>query len=701
MKDTYKIISIYTLLSLLLTYFILGSNNISPVSDEWMLHEDAAQDLVVWRYFFSDEWRFPIGLNPNYGSGQGSSIIYSGSVPLLAIFFKTIKNFLPGNFHFFSIWIFICFLFQSLFSYLIIKKFTKDNTYALIASIFFITAPVFIKTAGIHIALFGQWLVLLSVYILSAHNKKSYWVFVILLSSSVHFYFTIISYGIYSIFKFDEFIKNKNFSNFIKDLLIPIYFLLPLMYILGYFSVSLQSIPGYGFDYYKANLLSLFNPTATNLNGIVKWSWILPSIDIKHNLNESFHYIGLGGLILFFLLIIILLKDIKKIDFTKFRAIIIIFLIFFMMSLSNKIAFGDQLLFEIPLNKYLYGFLSIFRAPGRFFWVCYYLILIYGITIIYKSFTRRNSIFILLILLGVQIADISVGLKEYINGKSFNTKKIVLDDPIWEKVVSNYEILSSTLIRNQFNEFYNLLGFLKKAPIKTEFAYLGRYDRQKMIKQRYSQYDNFFSKKLEDNKFYFVSNSGHLKHLKILFRNRNVGFVLRNKIWLMLPNHKSLMNENDKEEFNKVKISIITKNKKIIFKDLSLINEVAIFGLGWTYDYIEQSLWSDGERSSIIFKSEENVNKFKIIFDAEAYIRPKNRNQELEIFVNGIFEKKFIFNENLKRNRYLTIDIEELKQDYVLIEFYPINPKSPFDILESVDTRKKGIKIHSLILKTE
>tara|TARA_B100000446_G_scaffold182803_1_gene201917 strand:- start:171 stop:1289 length:1119 start_codon:yes stop_codon:yes gene_type:complete len=372
-----------------------------------------------------------------------------------------------------------------------------------------------------------------------------------------------------------------------------------------------------------------------------------------------------------------------------------------MTSLSNKIAFGDQLLFEIPLNKYLYGFLSIFRAPGRFFWVCYYLILIYGITIIYKSFTRRNSIFILLILLGVQIADISVGLKEYINGKSFNTKKIVLDDPIWEKVVSNYEILSSTLIRNQFNEFYNLLGFLKKAPIKTEFAYLGRYDRQKMIKQRYSQYDNFFSKKLEDNKFYFVSNSGHLKHLKILFRNQNVGFVLRNKIWLMLPNHKSLMNENDKEEFNKVKISIITKNKKIIFKDLSLINEVAIFGLGWTYDYIEQSLWSDGERSSIIFKPEENVNKFKIIFDAEAYIRPKNRNQELEIFVNGIFEKKFIFNENLKRNRYLTIDIEELKQDYVLIEFYPINPKSPFDILESVDTRKKGIKIHSLILKTE
>ena len=53
MKDTYKIISIYTLLSLLLTYFILGSNNISPVSGEWMLHGDAALDLVEWRYFLA------------------------------------------------------------------------------------------------------------------------------------------------------------------------------------------------------------------------------------------------------------------------------------------------------------------------------------------------------------------------------------------------------------------------------------------------------------------------------------------------------------------------------------------------------------------------------------------------------------------------------------------------------------------------
>ena len=198
------------------------------------------KDLVIWKYFFNDVWRFPIGLNPNLGSGQGGSIIYSGSIPLLSIFFKLIKNLLPGNFHYFSLWIFLCFLLQSLFSYLLIKRFTKDDAYALIGSIFFITAPILINTVGIHIALLGQWFILLSFYIQSTvSNKKTiYWIFIILLSSLVQFYFTTMLYLMYSIFKFDELLKNKNFFNFIKELLIPISFLLPLMYIFGLFFLS-------------------------------------------------------------------------------------------------------------------------------------------------------------------------------------------------------------------------------------------------------------------------------------------------------------------------------------------------------------------------------------------------------------------------------------------------------------------------------
>ena len=126
---------------------------------------------------------------------------------------------------------------------------------------------------------------------------------------------------------------------------------------------------------------------------------------------------------------------------------------------------------------------------------------------------------------------------------------------------------------------------------------------------------------------------------------------------------------------------------------------MAIFGLGWSYDYKDQSLWSDGERSSIIFRPKIDAKKFKIILDLEAYIRPKHNTQEIEIFLNRIFKKKVIFNEKHRRNKSLTIEIEDLNQDLILVEFYAINPKSPFGLLENVDTRKKSIKIHSLTLK--
>ena len=53
MKNIYKIGFLYTLTSLLLTYAILGSNNISPISDDWMLHGDAAQSFIIWKYFFN------------------------------------------------------------------------------------------------------------------------------------------------------------------------------------------------------------------------------------------------------------------------------------------------------------------------------------------------------------------------------------------------------------------------------------------------------------------------------------------------------------------------------------------------------------------------------------------------------------------------------------------------------------------------
>ena len=68
--------------------FLLLSGNISFQSVEW-LHDgnESAIEQTAWYFFRNDVWRFPIGLNPNYGE-ISNSIVFSGAVPILSFIFK-------------------------------------------------------------------------------------------------------------------------------------------------------------------------------------------------------------------------------------------------------------------------------------------------------------------------------------------------------------------------------------------------------------------------------------------------------------------------------------------------------------------------------------------------------------------------------------------------------------------------------------
>ena len=89
-KNSYIII-FYIFVSLLFTFYILGPNNINPLNENWLFENDRASDLLVWKYFFNDQWRFPIGASENFGLTISNSIAYSGSPPLYAFIFKIFR----------------------------------------------------------------------------------------------------------------------------------------------------------------------------------------------------------------------------------------------------------------------------------------------------------------------------------------------------------------------------------------------------------------------------------------------------------------------------------------------------------------------------------------------------------------------------------------------------------------------------------
>ena len=490
------------LISIIFFFYLLGYQYVNFNNSSWLNTGDLSQIQIGWKFFKNDFWRFPLGLNPNYGISLGNSIVFTDSIPLFAIIFKIFKNFLSDNFQYFSFWIFFCIYLQLLFAYLIVFKKTNNLYFSIIASIFFVISPIFVHRSGIHLSLMGQWLILFAFYIeiLETKYKSTLRGFCIVLSCTIHFYFTIILIIFNFIIQLFRFFDNKKFFlKIFKETFITYLALVITMYVFGFFSIRPEDGLGGGYGYYNLNLNSFFNSSSFNNNTSFNWSYFLPGGKFRNGEFEGFSYLGLGGFCFLLLLIINFINLKHEIIFSN-KKIIVIFLTFFILALSHNVNFGEQSLISIDLNKYFYLLLSTIRASGRLIWPIYYLILFSGIIIIYKKFKKNSfKLIVLISILLIQFIDIAPGLKNYYFGvqyKSDLNKKNYFNDIFWEKLSNKINLIRAIEIENNSKLYKNTTElFLKYDFKKTDVVYLARVNRKKIFDIKYSLYNDIFTKK--------------------------------------------------------------------------------------------------------------------------------------------------------------------------------------------------------------
>ena len=195
---------------------------------------------------------------------------------------------------------------------------------------------------------------------------------------------------------------------------------------------------------------------------------------------EGFGYLGIGGAALLIIIIFYVFFNFTELKNKKYRPYLLIIILFSLVALTNRIFFASNLLFEIELPKFIYGILSIVRASGRLFWPVYYLIFLGSVWIIYKKFSRKNSLYILLVLFSLQIIDISSGLKNYFNSNAFTKEKKEMDYSFWNKLSQERQVLRTTYLNNETNFLMSLRNILLSENIQsTDIATYGRYNRKK------------------------------------------------------------------------------------------------------------------------------------------------------------------------------------------------------------------------------
>ena len=688
----YQIFLIITSISF--CFYLLGPNYISPLNSEWLFSGDLSTYQLGWQFFKLDEWRFPLGINPNYGIYLNGSVVFSDSIPLFAIFFKIFKNFLPSEFQYFSIWILVCVYLQLYFSFKIIYKITNDLLYSAISSLFFGIATIFIHRSGIHLSLFGQWIILSFFYVeLLDKNKFYYKSLIILLSTTIHFYFTIILLIIFFIEKVIDYFRNKKLiKNILIQTLIVLFASLFLMYIIGYFSLNLDDGLGWGYGYYNFNLNSFFNPVGqTNISEVI-WSNFLAKREFQNGQIEGFSYLGLSGFIFLIIFVFNMFNKRNNIIYSNIK-IFTICMIFLILSTSNNIYFDQTSIIKIPLNNIFYGISSIIRASGRLIWPIYYLIFIVGIIFIYQNFQKKISLLIILILLLVQIVDISKGLNQYKLGKQYDQKnnQISIKDKIWKDLSRNYDQIRLLEPQNQSKIYYLLSKTLfKEKFLKTDIVYLARANRQKTIDMKYKIVSLLDIGDLDlFHKTVFISdNINAVRHVFHIYQNK-LNYYFRDDLWIITKKNINYNEVDNSNNLNDVYTHNFENNNSVNF------NNFKIAGIGWDRKNLSDGLILEGYKSSLFLKiygkncSEESLLKIKINQYYSQNLYPIN----LKVFINKQFIKQILID---KKENDLLFKFNCLNGKKNSFYFHVENPISLFDKKKSLNRVKRSIILKNL-----
>ena len=112
-SENLKLYLFYFFVSVLLTSLFIGFENLNVLNTKWLFTgDDRSAHQIGWYFFKDDTWRFPLGSNPNFGHDIGNSIVYSDSIPLFALIFKSLDFLLPEQFQYFSLWFIFCFFYK-------------------------------------------------------------------------------------------------------------------------------------------------------------------------------------------------------------------------------------------------------------------------------------------------------------------------------------------------------------------------------------------------------------------------------------------------------------------------------------------------------------------------------------------------------------------------------------------------------------
>lgn len=686
-------------------FMVVGFAPLDPNNADWILGRlDPTQHYLGWLFFRNGPWTFPVGLSPLFGQDLSSSIVYSDSIPLLAIPLKAIGLLLPERFHYFGIWIFASFLLQAWLAWKILGLYSKSNFLRLLGCGLFVFFPPMLwrinTPAGGHSALVGQFLILWALYLIlrPAQNKRTLlWVLLLSITVLTHFYlFAIVGLLWIADLANHRFIQNNiSTKHALQEILLAFLCTLFLAWQAGYFAISasLNNERGYGF--YGMNVLGLFDSQG--------WSYVLESKTNPSSWGEGFAYLGLGVIVAGLFALIALLKTSSgnisalKAFFRNHRYLGVLMIFLTAFAISNRIGLGD-LSFTYPLPTWLLKIADTLRSSARLFWPIHYLLIIAFIAAIVRTFSHKIALGMIAFCLIVQATDTSKGWLQ--NRKQLATRHSAeehthnLSNAFWNAAGKHYSDLTIVPSVNRPPNWENFAIYAVTHHMRTNAAHMARVDLAKQETSNVRLNQQIDTGSFDKETLYIVENRFVIAALATAPENTaiakidtfNVIAPKWNECGNCSPIDPKLLLARDR---------YASKLGEVISFANSSPNRSYYLRSGWSWSE-DWGTWSDSKTAILNFSWPTSTPKsLKLKFDTFV-VKGKHPIQEIDVIVNGIFYKKLLLTNVYDNELDIALSSDMKNSKYLSVKFEMHNLARPVDLIEDrPDHRKLGVGMRS------
>jgi hypothetical protein len=487
---------------------IVGPKVLDVTNMLWLTtQKDTFTHYLGWEFFRRSPLVWPPGLNPDYGLQFSSSILFSDSIPLLAIPLKLLSPILPETFQYTGWWTLGCFILQAYFAARLAGLVTSDFVVKLGVAALLAFAPPFLWRLELHFSLIAHWIVLAAIWLYftpgRAHRSVA-WGVLLTVSALVHTYCLAMCLPIWLASLVDRRRDPATSAPWPIELVAVLAAVLAALWLAGFFPLR-SSLLTFGYGMFSLNLLALINPNGS-FTGPWSWSSILPMLPQGGGQYEGFNYLGLGGIVAVALALPIAWIDRARYAGARLLPLVLAAIALTLFAISPMVTIAD-LQAVIPVPDFIYAMAGSVRASGRFFWPVFYLVPLAAVWLIHRRFGAAMTGPLLLILTALQIYDTYPGWSWFrskfeMDGAVWQTS---LSDPRLAPVARHYRAVRALPAANQVPGWNEIAYFALRNHLPTDTVYLARPNDA-----AYAQYDGSLDQRtaahvLDRDSIYFVA----------------------------------------------------------------------------------------------------------------------------------------------------------------------------------------------------